>query len=57
VLYHEADPRVFTTAYVCFFGLVLATAFWVKPDPPRRRQRRPPPGPDSDTTPRTADDD
>lgn len=43
-LYHEADARVFATAYVCFFGLVLATWFWVKPNPPgwwqRRRARR-----------------
>lgn len=43
-LYHEADARFFATAYVCFFALVLATWFWVRPEPPgwwqRRRARR-----------------
>ena len=56
VLYHDADPRVFTAAYVGFFVLVLATAFWVKPDPPRRRQEPAPPCSARNSTPPTTDD-
>jgi hypothetical protein len=37
LLFYEADERVFTVAYVIFFALVLATLFFVKPDPPRAR--------------------
>jgi hypothetical protein len=35
LLFYEADERVFTIAYVIFFALVLATLFFVKPNPPR----------------------
>jgi hypothetical protein len=35
LLFYEADERVFTVAYVIFFALVLATLFFVKPNPPR----------------------
>ena len=35
LLFYDAEEWVFTTAYVLFFALVLATHFWAKPDPPR----------------------
>lgn len=44
-LYQEADARFFAVAYVCFFGLVAATWYWVKPEPPgwwpKWRERHP----------------
>ena len=43
LIFYEANERVFTVAYVVFFGLVVATAFWVKPKPPSwwRQPRHP----------------
>jgi hypothetical protein len=35
LLFYDAEEWVFTVAYLLFFALVLATQFWVKPDPPR----------------------
>jgi len=35
LLFYNADERIFTVAYTLFFVLVLATVFWVRPDPPR----------------------
>jgi hypothetical protein len=35
LLFYHAEEWVFTLAYVLFFALVLATLFWVKPEPPR----------------------
>jgi len=34
LLFYDADEWVFTTTYTLFFVLVLATLFWVKPNPP-----------------------
>lgn len=34
LLFYNADEWVFTVAYALFFGLVLATQFWVRPNPP-----------------------
>jgi hypothetical protein len=37
LLFYEADPKVFTVAYVLFFVLVLLTFILVQPRLPRRR--------------------
>jgi len=36
LIFYEADERVFTIAYVIFFGLVLLTLILVKPELPSR---------------------
>jgi hypothetical protein len=35
LLFFEAEPWVFTAAYLAFFALVLFTLAWVKPSAPR----------------------
>ena len=35
LIFYDAEAWVFTLAYTLFFALVLATHFWVKPNPPR----------------------
>jgi len=35
LLFYAAEEWVFTVAYALFFVLVLATQFYVRPDPPR----------------------
>jgi hypothetical protein len=35
LLFYDAEEWVFTVAYALFFVLVLATQFYVRPDPPR----------------------
>jgi hypothetical protein len=39
LLFYDADPKVFTIAYVTFFVLVLLTLILVKPRLPRRLPR------------------
>ena len=36
LIFYDWTPKVFIAIYVLFFGLVLATWFWVKPHPPKR---------------------
>ena|SRR5688572_16358079 len=38
LIFYEADERVFTSAYVIFFALVMLTLFLVKPNPPHSRR-------------------
>ena len=51
VLFHDFSPRVFTIAYVVFFGLV-ALSFWFIP--PRRRGRSRVPAPNQPRPPSQA---